>query len=138
MIRYSEKFQNFGLFFLRITMGMLLIYFSVPRLLEGSSTWALTGSIMKNIGITFLPQIWGLIILVIQFFCGIFLILGLFSRISSLFLLLICLVIITGYIKNRNNILSDIRTILYTIIFFSLIFTGPGRFSLDRALFFNK
>jgi putative oxidoreductase len=75
-----------------------------------------------------------------EFFCSLFLILGLFTR-FSLFVLMFCM----GYIfmvifpmsivdKGENGYHFN-DAFVYFIIYLGLFFTGPGKYSLDKKLF---
>ena len=69
-----------------------------------------------------------------EFFCSVFLMLGLFSRFALI--VLICNMLIIIFIIHAADPLSDREhAYLFLIPFMSLFLTGPGKFSLDAFLF---
>lgn len=77
-----------------------------------------------------------------EFFCAIFLILGLFTR-PALLALIICMayayfVTHKGHIFERNEkgAIEGIESAFqYLLIYFALLLTGPGKFSIDKLIF---
>ncbi|MBS1762689.1 MAG: DoxX family protein [Bacteroidetes bacterium] len=71
--------------------------------------------------------------------CSILLIFGLFSRFASLILAIdfIVIFIFHAFISGDGFQVLELR-FLYLFTFIALIFTGPGRFSLDYLLFRKK
>ena len=70
-----------------------------------------------------------------EFFGGIHLILGLFTRFFSLLLFLTMLVAMMTHIS--NGIMEASHAIESSIIFSSIFFMGAGKYSLDYIIF-NK
>lgn len=82
-----------------------------------------------------LPVFSGYAAKIIELAGGVLLALGLFTRITSVLLMLVMMgVIIT---MNRGNILEGEHPALFFLVFALFCFNGPGKFSLDY-LFFDR
>lgn len=68
-----------------------------------------------------------------ELFCTIFLVLGLFTRIA-LIPLLILMFVIVFIIHSGESLVDREHAILYLFAYLSLFFTGPGKYSLDQIL----
>jgi putative oxidoreductase len=90
---------------------------------------------MASVGVAFWPGFWGFLIAAIEFFGGVCLMLGLFTRVLSLALLASVGVFLASHIRGGGQVLAAGRLLLHAVLFISLLLTGPGRWSLDRALF---
>src|SRR5690606_4128387 len=75
-----SKFRNTGLLLIRIGLGIMFIMHGYPKLLGGPERWEGVGSAMGNIGITFLPIMWGLLAALAETVGGVCFLLGLFFR----------------------------------------------------------
>ncbi len=72
-----------------------------------------------------------------EFFGGALLIIGLFTRISSVFLLITMVVAV--FVANGGNITGDGElAFVYLITCFAILIHGPGKLSLDHILFKEK
>jgi putative oxidoreductase len=132
--------SDFGLLLIRLMLGVLMAFYGYEKLIHftemaASDFWAKNVSFLGMTGGTPLA-----LTIFAEFFCSLFLILGLFTR-FSLLVLMFCM----GYIfmvifpmsivdKGENGYhFSD--TFVYFIIYLGLFFTGPGKYSLDKKLF---
>jgi putative oxidoreductase len=139
---FSEQPINMdlGLLLIRVIIGTLMAFIGYEKLIHFDELvvdefWA------KNV--SFLGMTGGVplfLTIFAEFFCSLFLILGLFTR-FSLFLLMFCM----GYIfmvifpmsivdKGENGYHFN-DAFVYFIIYLGLFFTGPGKYSLDKKLF---
>ncbi|WP_337040279.1 DoxX family protein [Emticicia sp. 17c] len=66
--------------------------------------------------------------------CSIFLVIGLFTRIAAL-ILVVCMLIIAFVIHGNDPFGDKEQAILYLVSFISILLTGPGKYSLDARLF---
>lgn len=71
-----------------------------------------------------------------EFFGGILIMLGLFTRIMTIPLIITMGVIIK--IMGGGNIFNDTSATLFLLLFLSIFFTGPGKWSLDYLFFDRK
>lgn len=66
--------------------------------------------------------------------CSILLVIGLFTRIAAL-ILVVCMLIIAFVIHGNDPFGDKEQAILYLVSFISILLTGPGKYSLDARLF---
>lgn len=69
-----------------------------------------------------------------EFFCALLLILGLFTRLSAI-ILIVCMLIIAFVIHGEDPLGDKEQSLLYLIGFVVVFLTGPGKYSLDARLF---
>lgn len=69
-----------------------------------------------------------------EFFCSLFLIIGLFTRLSAL-ILIVCMLVIAFVIHGQDPLGDKEQSLLYLIGFIAIFLTGPGKYSLDARLF---
>lgn len=68
-----------------------------------------------------------------EVFCGIFIILGLFTRFAVLPLIITMLVVVFGANAGKTFPESELA-LLYLSIFLLLLFCGPGKVSVDNMI----
>ncbi len=119
---------DFALLLLRFMSGLLIITHGWPKLL---------GFADRASGF---PDPFGMgsaaslsLTIFAEFFCGILVCLGLFTRIALLFLVLVMAVIVL-FIHGADPLPEKEYPLLLMVAYITLYFTGPGRFSIDAAL----
>jgi len=126
------KYRNTGLLLLRFGIGLMFIIHGFPKLAGGPNGWTSLGGSMKVIGVDFLPVFWGFMAAVTETFGGFLLIVGLFYR-PALILLVFTMVIATMvHLSKGDGLKGASQAIEMGILFFSLIFIGPGKYSVDK------
>jgi putative oxidoreductase len=68
-----------------------------------------------------------------ELFCSVFVVLGLFTRIA-LVPLIICLIVIVFNVHGGDSLEDKEHGLLYLLIYLSLFLTGPGKYSLDSLI----
>ena len=132
--------SDLGLLLIRLIIGFLMAFFGYEKFIHfnemaTSDFWANNVSFLGMKGSTPLA-----LTIFAELFCSIFLILGLFTRLS-LCVLAFCmgyifLVIFPGSIvgKGENGFaFNDAFT--YFVVYLGLLFTGPGKYSFDSKFF---
>lgn len=127
-----DKYRNQGLLILRIGIGLMFIGHGLPKILGGKEGWAKIGGAMANIGINFMPEFWGFMASFTELFGGIFLTLGLFFRPATILLTFTMLIAALMHLKNGDSFNVWSHAAESAILFGSLIFIGPGIYSLDE------
>lgn len=128
--------RDFGLLILRLVFAFVLLYghgYGKMSVIFGGQEI----QFMDPIGIGMATSFY--LAAFAEGLCAILLILGLFSRIASLVLTInfVVIFIFHAFIIGDTFEVLEMRY-LYLFTFLALTFTGPGRFSLDYALFLNK
>jgi len=120
-----------GLLILRLGIGISMMLHGWPKLTGGAELWGHLGQAMGNLGITFLPVYWGFAAACAEFFGGLLLALGLMFRIASAVLVFQMIVASTFHLAGGDGFQVASHALELLVVFFSLIFIGPGRCSLD-------
>lgn len=132
--RRRSDWRNIGLLILRIGLGIMFILHGYPKVFGGPDTWTEVGMSMQYLGINFAPMFFGFMAGIIEFFGGIFLILGLFFTPSIVSLFIVMLVATAENIGAGEGFAGYSQSIEMAIVFLSLMFIGSGKYSLDRKL----
>jgi len=138
-VRYNETAMDMALFLLRVTSGVSMAFYGYHKLIHyseqvNSDFWQKELNFIGQSGAVSL----GLTIFA-EFFCSILLIAGLFTRLS-LIPLLICMGYIVAIVDKYEIVSSGEhgfemnRAFFYFMIFFALLLTGPGKWSLDKLI----
>ncbi|WP_443937136.1 DoxX family protein [Pedobacter sp. MW01-1-1] len=126
------KYRNTGLLLLRIGIGVMFIIHGFPKLAGGPTGWEGLGGSMKVIGINFLPILWGFMAAVTETFGGFLLVLGLFFRPALILLVFTMIIASLVHFAKGDGLAGASHAIEMGIVFFSLIFIGPGKYSVDK------
>ena len=127
---------SMGILVIRITIGVLMAFYGYQKLINfetmaASDFWAKEVSFLGMTG-----KIPLALTIFAELFCSLFLILGLFTRLA-LIPLLICMGYIIACVAKFEVIYSGDNGIemntafVYFLIYFGLLMTGPGNYSLD-------
>lgn len=139
MILHSlDKYRDVGLLILRVGIGIMFIGHGLPKLMAGPEKWVMIGGAMKNLGINFAPMFWGLMATLSEFAGGILLVLGLFTRPACFFLLNTMIVAAYMHISKGDPFVKYSHAIEAGILFLSLFFIGPGKYSVDNKISSNR
>ncbi len=134
--------MDLGLLLIRVVIGALMAFIGYEKLIHFNELvvddfWA------KNVSFLGMKGAVPLALTVFaEFFCSVLLIVGLFTRVSSFFLLFcmayIFLVIFPGSMVSKGEHGVEFNTAFtYFVIYLGLFFTGAGKYSLD-AKFLRK
>jgi putative oxidoreductase len=126
------KYRNTGLLLIRIGLGVMFIIHGFPKLAVGPNGWTALGGSMKVIGIDFLPIFWGFMAAVTETFGGFLLIVGLFFRPALILLTFTMIIAALVMLGKGDGLKGASQAIELGIVFFALIFIGPGKYSVDK------
>jgi len=125
--------QDFGLFLLRVFSGYLMIVnHGYGKITAGPGRWEKLGGAMESFGIDFFPTFWGFMASFAESFCGLFLILGIFTIPASFLLSVTMFVAAYGHVIDGEN---AEKAFIFGAIFLAVMIIGPGKYSLDRKFF---
>lgn len=138
-LRWSQfdRFHDFGLLLLRVGIGlMFLCLYGWQKLAGGIGTWRTVGKAVSYLGIKFGYPIWGFLAAMSETVGGVCLILGFMHRPAALALSFTMFVatiwkyypVMLGGWQNAAHPASMLCVCL------ALLFTGPGKYSLDARL----
>lgn len=127
------KFSNFGLLIMRAGVGVMMMTHGIPKLMGGPEKWAKIGEAIGNIGIHAYPVFWGFMAAASEGIGGFLLLLGLFFRPTSLFLLITMIVAVAHHFHSGDSIGEASHAIELAFVFFGFLFIGPGKYSVDKS-----
>ncbi len=129
-----DKYHDAGLLLLRVGIGFMFIMHGMPKFAGGPELWEALGKSMGMFGIHFLPAVWGFMAALAESLGGLFLILGLYTRSASFFLMLTMVVAAAKHILGGDGLSGSSHALEAGIVFLSLILIGPGRLSIDAKM----
>ncbi|WP_212002917.1 DoxX family protein [Chitinophaga sp. HK235] len=129
---YSAGAVSFSMLVLRLMFGGLLLLHGWPKLINFA---AKMNSFPDPLGVGHKLSL-GMTVFA-EVFCSIFIIMGLLTRLAAI-PLVICMGVIVGMIHKQDLMAMNFDKIelplMYLTGFLVILFTGPGKFSIDGAL----
>lgn len=124
----SETSFNIAVLILRVTFGLLLlINHGIAKLKHFASE---QGSFPDPLHIGHMPTL--MMVLFAEVFCTVFIVLGLFTRIMAIPVVINFAVIV--FLVHKGYSGDSESGVLYLAAFFSVLLMGPGKFSIDGAM----
>ncbi|OGC76450.1 MAG: hypothetical protein A2Z27_04545 [candidate division Zixibacteria bacterium RBG_16_50_21] len=128
----SENWRDIGLLILRLGVGAMFMVHGVPKIMGGSELWAKLGGAMGNFGIHFWPTLWGFLAAISEGGGGLLMITGLFFMPAMALMFITMTVAATHHLAGGDGIQIASHAIEAGTVFLSLIFIGPGKYTLTR------
>lgn len=126
--KYTENGISFALLLLRLALGGLMIPHGVQKLMKFGE-WSATFSDPFHIG----HPTSLLLTIFAELFCATFIVLGLMTRLACIPLIVAMAVAV--FHAHKGQIFGDgEHAALYLAGFVALLFTGPGKVSMDRLI----
>jgi len=127
------KFRDQGLLFLRVALGCFYIYAHGWRKLAGGvHEWREIGAAVHYVGIHFAFVFWGLMAALSETVGNVLFILGCLFRPACLMLLFTLCVAVAFHVRSGQGWAKASEALELAILYFSLLFIGPGKFSVDK------
>ncbi len=139
---YNNTRLDVGILLLRILIGAVMAFIGYEKLIHANEMIAndYWKTQVNFLGLGSAVSVW--LTIFAEFFCSVFLIIGLFTRLS-LIPLIFCMSYIV-FVLDKFSVIShgehgyQVSTaFVYLIIYMVLMLTGAGKLSIDRFLF-NK
>jgi putative oxidoreductase len=128
------KFVNFGIMFLRISIGIMMIVHGLPKMAGGEEKWKALGSSVKYFGIEGGYVYFGMFAGIIEVIGGFLLAIGLVNTIATILLLLPMLVAVVLKANTDGSFIAIAHPLKTAFVFIALFITGPGKYSVDNYL----
>ena len=126
------RFREFGLLFLRVALGAFFIYVhGWPKLAGGLAGWEKLGHSMQVLHIHFAPAFWGFLAAFSESIGAALLLLGFLFRPACI--LLVITMTVASLTQIKHGLAEASHPIELAILFFALIFIGPGKYSIDKS-----
>ena len=133
MLTWLSQYRDIGLLFLRLGIGTMMIFHGWPKLAGGILQWEKLGKAMGVLGVNFFPVFWGFSSAMVETLGGVLLIIGFCFRPVSILMTLNFIVATIFLYKTSHQFIEWSRPAEMLILFFSLIFIGAGKYSVDRS-----
>lgn len=125
-----ERQLNTGLLIMRLGLAATLMFYAVPRLIDGAGAWTAVGRDMRFLHADFSAQVVGLILLVVEVLAGLGMLSGYLFRLSSGLLAAVYSLYFFNYINVGYKTLPLYAGALACICL-GLLFTGAGQFAVS-------
>ena len=127
-IAYSDRAFNLTMFLLRVGAGILVIPHGYQKLVNFAELKT------KFISFMGIGQVTSLSLAIFaEFFCAIFLIIGLFTRLTVIPLIIVMLTVV--FKVNGGDIFGGgEKGALFLLAFLAILFCGPGKASVDAMI----
>ena len=126
--KYSAGAVNGAMLLLRLGVGALMIHHGYDKLIHFSEY---QDKFMDFMGMGKTLSL--ALVVFAEFFCSLFLILGLFTRLATIPLIILTCVII--FKVNEGQVFDKFENVpLYLLCFLVLLIMGPGRVSVDGMI----
>ena len=126
--RYSAGAFNMAMLLLRLTAGILMMHHGYDKLIHFSEY---KDSFMNFLGIGSTASL--ALVVFAEFFCSLFLVIGLFTRLATIPLIINMCVIL--FKVNEGNVFDKYEEVpLYLVAYLVLLILGPGRVSVDNMI----
>ncbi len=130
ILQTLDKYRDLGLLFLRVGIGTAFVVHGAPKMFGGPERWAGLGSM---VGLPF-ETVFGFLAALGEFGGGICLVLGLLFRPALMLLVGTMLGAVIFHLGKGDGFSGYAHALESAILFFSLLFIGPGKYSLDAKL----
>ena len=127
------NYRDAALLFLRVALGSFFIYaHGWAKLAGGLPKWKELGKAMKHVGLDFWPAAWGFMAAFSESIGAGLIVLGLFFR-PACVLILLTMTVAAAMLSQDGNLIKASHPIEMAIVFFTLLFIGPGKYSVDKS-----
>lgn len=127
-----------GLLITRLGIGTIFTIYGFMKLVSGPQKWFWLGSQLSNVGITFLPTVWGFVAANIEFLGGLCLIFGFSTRLMTICMSMVMVVALMYHFKHGDEFSVYAQPLGFLIVFLSICVSGPGHYSFDEYLYNKK
>jgi putative oxidoreductase len=132
-LQFLSKYRETGLLLIRVSLGIIFLMLITPVLWSGQSAWDHFGSAMRYLDIKGHYKFWGFVGAVAGCAGGVLMILGLFFRVGVLLALAITLVHLVAVWDSHGDFYARLPALEMSILLLSLLFIGPGKYSVDKG-----
>ena len=133
ILSWLSKYRDLGLLFLRVGIGTMMVLHGWPKLAGGIQQWEKLGKAMSLVGISFCPGFWGFSSAMVETVGGVLIVLGFCFRPVAILMTFNFIVATVFLYKTTAQFIEWSRPAETMILFFSLIFIGAGKYSIDRS-----
>jgi putative oxidoreductase len=129
-LKFLGKFREFGMLIIRLGIGLAFVMHGSGKMFH-PEMWPMIGGAMARWGITFAPTFWGFMAAFAEFGGGILMILGFLFRPAMAMMAFNMAVALSFHLGHGDDFNTYSHALEAGIVFFGLLFVGPGKLSLD-------
>jgi putative oxidoreductase len=127
-VKYSDNGVSFAALILRLALGMIMLPHGFSKLMSFATQ---SGTFADPFHIGSTPSL--CLTIFAEVLCSVFVILGLFTRFACI-PLIIDVAVALGYVHHWQLFGDGEKACIYLAGFIALLFTGPGKISIDRFI----
>lgn len=135
LMAHSEYLKDLCILVIRVGIGAIFVRHGFPKIIKGPEEWLWFGNQMSNLGIYFAPVFWGFMAVMSEFLGGIFLMIGLGTRVAAFSIACVMLVAVVMHINKGDTYGYISHPLALLVVFVGLMIAGGGKYSLDYSLF---
>lgn len=125
--------KDIGLLVIRATIGLTMLAFhGLPKITKGPAGWEKIGLSMSSLGVNFTPVFWGFSAALVETVGALFIIIGLWTRPSSILLGFTMLIAAISHLMKGDGLQGASHAIELLAVFIGLFLLGPGKYSVDK------
>ena len=128
----SGNSMHLALLVIRVGIGIIFMLHGWPKLAGGVETWSGIGGTMAIVGLDFAPAFWGLMAALAEFLGGLLLVVGFVTRPAALLMLITMLMAVLMHAQQGDGLNTILHPLKGLIVFFALLISGAGKYSIDR------
>ena len=135
----KSKYIDFALLVLRAGIGLTLaFYHGYDKISGGPAKWEQIGGAMADVGITFLPVFWGFMAAFAEFFGGLLVAIGFFTRGAAALVAFTMFMAFYGGIHNGDGFAKSSHPFELMCVFIAILLAGAGKYSVDHYIRLSK
>lgn len=135
----KSRYIDFALLLLRVGIGLSVAFFhGYDKIAGGPEKWEKIGGAMADVGITFLPVFWGFMAAFAEFFGGILVALGFFTRAAAFLVAVTMLMAFYGHLHGGDSFAKGSHAFELMCVFIAILLTGAGKYSVDHYIRLSK
>ncbi len=136
---FLNKHSDAGILFIRIGIGIPFVFvYGLMKIEAGPEMWVMIGTAMSKLGINFGEVVWGFLASASEFFGGILILLGLFTRTAAAFMAFTMLMAFITHLSVLDPWATAVHPMELFAVMMGLLFIGAGKYSLDNLFFGRK
>jgi putative oxidoreductase len=131
-LQFLGKYRETGLLLFRVSIALIIIILIAPVLWSGEGSWERFGSAMSHLDFHSHYKFWGFVGALLGCAGAVLMVLGLFFRVGVLLVLTIAIVHLIVVWDSSGDFHVRLPALEMAILLLSLLFVGPGKYSVDK------
>jgi putative oxidoreductase len=125
----NPYFLDLSLLIVRVLIALTMLTHGTPKLMKFTENSPLSFEDPLNIGVV--PSL--LLAVFAEFICSIFILIGLFTRVAVV-PLMVTMLIAAFVVHKADGFAEQEKALIYLMVYFFLFVMGSGKYSIDRLI----